>query len=219
MLKYESNPDIFGSQSWVVRLIESNQKVLEVGCASGYVSEKLVKKGCSVVGIEIDEDAAKIAGKYCKDVIIADVEQYLTLPFEKKYFDVLLFGDVLEHLKDPSKTICHLKNYLKQDGILICSVPNAAYWYMRLGLLMGKWDYVDEGILDRTHQRYFTLKTAKNMLEECGFQISEIKFNHRIPFFQSLRKYAIIRKVECFIGNVRPTFFSYQFIIKTVMIS
>jgi 2-polyprenyl-3-methyl-5-hydroxy-6-metoxy-1,4-benzoquinol methylase len=140
----------------IFQLVGSGKKVLDVGCATGRLSEKLRnEKDCFVVGIESDEVAARLAQHRCDRVIVANVELLEEIPFPPGYFDTLVFADVLEHLKDPEMFLKRFKRYLSEGGCVIISVPNIANWFIRLKLLLGRWDYRETGILDKTHIRFF----------------------------------------------------------------
>src|SRR5688572_28829333 len=94
------------SHTQLVLLTGENKRVLEFGPATGYVTEVLKERGCSVVGVEIDAEAAEIASQFCERMIIGDIEQ-LDLPhlLADDCFDAILFGDVLEHLLQPARVL------------------------------------------------------------------------------------------------------------------
>ena len=95
-----------------LNLIGENKTVLEFGCATGYFSQMLSEKGCSVVGVEINSDAAKRAEQHCWKVIVADLDfTSLDEILLGQTFDVAVFGDVLEHLRDPWRVLENLKNF------------------------------------------------------------------------------------------------------------
>ena len=155
MCKYqEFNSDPFSVHTQILNSVRSQSKVLDIGCAEGYVSKEIASKGCEVVGIEIDMDAAEKAGKYCKEVIVGDVESIELNNKYINYFDYIILADVLEHLSNPLKILNKFKEYLKDDGYLILSLPNVANWRIRFRLLMGNFDYGKNGILDEGHLRF-----------------------------------------------------------------
>lgn len=166
--------DRYYSQGRIVEHVRDNLCVLDVGCASGQVARALVRKGCSVVGIEIDPDVARKARDFCAEVHVVDVERIEKLPYPNSSFDVILFGDVLEHTVDPLKVLKCLRPYLKDDGYVVVSIPNVANWAIRLRLLCGRFDYENTGILFVQHLRFFTLRSARRLLEGAGFHIVEI---------------------------------------------
>ena len=96
------------------------------------------------------------------------------LPKFKEPFDVMIFGDVLEHLKNPLAVLRQLATSLKEDGAIIISLPNIANIYVRLSLLVGRFDYQERGILDRTHLRFFTRKTFCRFLQDAGLEAEEL---------------------------------------------
>ena len=147
------------------------KNVLDVGCGSGILGAKLRKKGIEVVGIEKDEQAyAQARGKINK-AILADVEE-LDLSYPVGYFDCILFADILEHLRDPVSILMKYGKYLNDKGFVIASIPNVRYYKIILRLLFGgTWDYVDKGILDVTHIRFFTLVNMKELFIKAGYSV------------------------------------------------
>lgn len=152
--------------------VPKNSFVLDVGCGGGYIDKKLREKNCSIVGIELEENRAAKAAKYCDDVILADAEKIEKLLYPENSFDVVVFSDILEHLKRPDLVLINFKRYLKPEGFVIASVPNIARLEYRIKHLLGNFDYEPQGgIISRTHLRFFTLKTAKQLFLEAGYKI------------------------------------------------
>jgi len=208
MLRYNKfSSDPYGAHIKIVRFVGVYKKVLEIGCATGAVSKRLKENGCEVIGVEIDSGAAQLAKKYCQNVIIGDVESMRDIPYPDEYFDVILLSDVLEHLKSPLVLLRRVKKYLKDDGCLVVSIPNVANWKIRLGLLWGKFNYEDCGILDRTHLRFFNEKGARRLLENAGFEIIKFDITPSIlfPFVSKRLKYLI--------AKMRPNIFAFQFLM------
>lgn len=176
MVKYDflnSNP--YKNYMKIIQFTGKNKKVLDVGCSTGKLSKKLMKNGCEIFGIEIDEESAKIAKNHCKEVIIADVDLIESLPYPNEYFDVIIFSDILEHLKSPSDALKKFREYLKNDGYIIVSIPNIANWKIRLELLFGNFRYRSYGILDETHLKFFTKKSVKKLFLDGGFKIVKLE--------------------------------------------
>ena len=168
-----------------IRLIGPNKNVLELGPATGRVTRILHELGCRVVAIEIDHSVAEKVRPYCSELILGNLEQLsLSERLGERRFDVILAGDVLEHLTDPAKLLRELKGYLSESGYLVVSIPNIAHGSIRLLLLQGKFPYTDIGILDRTHLRFFTLDTILQMLGEVGFVAVDVKRVRKDPFKQ-----------------------------------
>ena len=145
-------------------------RVLDVGCGSGVHGAELKRiHGHSVVGVDlsvasIDKARTRLDGAHVGDV--TKPEQY---PFARvERFDVILFSDILEHLGDPSSVLARHLFLLKPGGHVIVSLPNVAIWNVRFGLLFGNFNYQQTGTLDKTHLRFFTWKTTREMFEGVG---------------------------------------------------
>lgn len=197
--------DVYGVHRKIVDYIGPKKKVLDVGCADGNISEKLYLHECEIVGIEIDAESAQRAKQYCKEVIVSDVESIELNDEYANYFDIILFADVLEHLKEPLAVLKRFKHYLKDDGYIIISIPNIANWRMRIKLLLGHFDYHDYGILDKTHIRFFNEKSAKNLIYDANLEIA--KFDLTVGNVTKLPKFFYS------IGRLRPNLFAFQFLI------
>ncbi len=143
-------------------------KVLDVGCGEGVLGSQLLARGIadSVTGVEYHMPAATVASACLTRVFCGDIEDLLNPPSElsKQAFDCILCGDVLEHVRDPWRTIAGLSRLLLPRGRMIVSVPNVRHWSVVFPLLLqGKWQYRQQGILDRTHLRFFTRSTAMEL--------------------------------------------------------
>jgi len=157
----------------LVRRLSRPGRVLDVGCDDGFAGRDLLKDGFQVWGIDRNPVTLRKAARYYQQTILADIESELPLP--EGPFNVIIFADILEHLTNPAAVFTHFAELLAPDGLVIVSVPNVAHWYVRLSLLLGRFDYTDRGILDRTHVRFFTLRTARRFLEDAGFAVEAIE--------------------------------------------
>lgn len=157
----------------LIRFIPSGiKKILEVGCGAGMTGKALRERGFEkIVGIEINEEVAREGRPFYDQIIIGDVEK-IRLPFEKEHFDCILYGDVLEHLVNPWQLLKDHQTFLKKGGTMICSIPNVRNYRILKNLIFrGRWEYAEDGILDRSHLRFFTLDSIRGMLKEAGFEI------------------------------------------------
>ncbi|NEY21475.1 glycosyltransferase [Bacillus ginsengihumi] len=163
----------------IVDLVPSQAKmILDVGCGAGATGISIMnRQHCEMYGIELNQISASIAKNYYKKVFISDVEN-IKLPIEEESLDVIIFADILEHLKDPWSTVIRFSKYLKRSGVIVCSVPNVLHAEALLPLLQGSWSYTNAGILDRTHLRFFTLDTINTLFPKKLFEIEEIKYNY-----------------------------------------
>jgi len=206
MSKYDSyNENPFSVHQKIINLIGQDKKVLDVGCSEGTLSKKMFQNNCEVVGIELDTEAAQNAKNYCRELIIDDVESVNLKEVYENYFDIIVFADVLEHLKEPLDILNKFKKYLKDDGCIIISIPNISNWKIRLQLLFGRFEYQEYGILDNGHIRFFNEKSAKKIVDDAGFEI--FKFDIAVG---DVKKFS---KVFHTIGMLWPNLLAFQFLI------
>ncbi len=152
------------------------KKILEGGCGEGVFAGDLKKHlNAEVWGLELDPDSAAIAEKKIDKVLVGDLSDTITaLP--EKYFDCIIFNDVLEHLVNPYEILNKLKNNLAPDGVIVCSIPNVRYWRVFKKYVFGKhWKYEDNGVMDKTHLRFFTKRSIYDMFETLNYEIVQIK--------------------------------------------
>lgn len=146
---------------------------LEVGCAKGRLGAAIKGRnpGTYYVGIEKFEVAGREAEGLLDKVFIADVERFDWSRLSGERFDCIIFADVLEHLLDPAAVLLMATSLLSLEGRIICCLPNVSHWSIIKGLIRGEWDYTDSGVLDRTHVRFYTVKSARKLLKSCGLQV------------------------------------------------
>ncbi len=172
--KYTTFDNAEGStHNLVVGLVPPQSRVLEVGCATGYMSEVLKSRlGCHVTAIEVSATAAEIARTRGDRVIVGDIETIdLDATLGKERFDAVVFADVLEHLRDPESVLKRVRPFLTDSGAVVCSVPNIAHGSIRLALLSGDFTYHETGLLDTTHLRFFTRVTLEEMFRRAGYLV------------------------------------------------
>jgi 2-polyprenyl-3-methyl-5-hydroxy-6-metoxy-1,4-benzoquinol methylase len=186
--------------------VGTGKRVVDVGCSSGYLARPLSERGNTIVGIELDPQAAHEAEQFCERVLVGDVET-MDLPLESGTFDVVLCGDVVEHLRDPVAALARLRVLLKPGGRIVLSTPNVANWAIRLSLLGGRWRYTDRGILDRTHTHLFTRATLAEALRQAGYEQVRIDFSVPVPGDSDL-----LDGLGYAAGRLRPPLFAYQWI-------
>lgn len=153
----------------VQRHLPAGGAVLDVGCASGGLLAGLAGAGHRE-GIELDPTAAETARGVADTVHVGSVYD-VDLPDAS--FDVVVLGDVLEHLVDPADGLRRILPSLRPGAAVVVSVPNVAHWSIRLSLLAGRWEYRDSGILDDTHLRFFTWASGARLVEDAGLRIVE----------------------------------------------
>jgi 2-polyprenyl-3-methyl-5-hydroxy-6-metoxy-1,4-benzoquinol methylase len=216
--KYETKlnlDDRSSSHALIIELLGLDKRVLDVGCATGNLAEVLAGRGCRVTGIEIDPEAARQAEKHCERVIVGDVESLdLGAELDEADFDVIVFGDVLEHLKDPLQTLRRFKPFLQTEGYVIASIPNIAHGSVRLALMQGRFRYRSLGLLDDTHLRFFTRETVEQLFKDAGFLIADLRrttrgvFDTEIEIDREQLPPEVLRLVE-----EDPEASTYQFVL------
>jgi SAM-dependent methyltransferase len=162
-------------------------RVLDVGCGFATTSEYIQKLGNEVTGLESSEVAVEVASKRLAHVVQGDM---LTADLGSRQFDVIIFADVLEHVPWPVGALRRYLQWLAPGGSVIVSLPNVGLWSVRFAHLAGRWEYEETGVLDRTHLRFFTRKSARWLLEQGGLEPVKTTYNPGIirPFVPLAKK-------------------------------
>lgn len=193
----------------IFSMVKPGSRVLDIGAATGKLCENLkTRKNCYVAAVEIDSNMSRRAKARCDELFSGDIESNSALPFAKKSFDTVIFADVLEHLRNPEEVLRKSKEYLRDGGNLLVSIPNIGFVTVRLQLLLGKFDYSEYGPLDKTHLHFFTLKTAKELIEGCGYKIIRLEGYNQVK-----ARYFFLRPL----GRAFKTLFATDFIIKAAI--
>ncbi len=163
------NPDLLD------RIPVTARRVLDVGCATGALGHEFKRRNPSarIYGIEPDPEAASVASGRLDAVACIDVETE-PFPFSDGPFDCIIFGDVLEHLRDPWAALKEHAARLAEGGVMLICMPNAEHWSFAERLLRGTFDYDAQGLFDRTHLRWFTAETTRRALREAGLAVLDV---------------------------------------------
>jgi 2-polyprenyl-3-methyl-5-hydroxy-6-metoxy-1,4-benzoquinol methylase len=215
--KYWSEPDQNPTLQAELALIQDGSNVLEIGTAAGHVTQALRRKGCEVTGVELDSEGARLASPLCRRMIVGNIEEIDVDVVLPEQFDVILCGDVLEHLKNPEPVLRTLRRRLSATGYLVVSLPHVGHGAVRLSLLAGRFTYMKDGLLDATHLRFFTLHSIVELFNGAGFGIRELH-RTRIGLFDTeislepsqVPPWAVRRLIQ------DPEATTYQFIFQAV---
>lgn len=202
-------------------LVPDGGRVLDIGCATGYLARALKeRKGCVVVGLEIEPEAARGAASACERVIVGDVEDPNVLAQAGSGFDAIIMADVLEHLRRPEELLGRVRSLLAPGGMLLLSVPNVAHFTVRKNLLLGRFDRTDRGILDRSHLHFFTLASLRRLLGKTGYRLERLDISYSMPgrIVRALRllgpvNRTLIAPALARLARCRRGFFALQFVV------
>jgi len=157
--------------------------ILDVGCGPGTLGKSLQERQpCFVDGIEPHPILAQQALTQLDRVLPLAIEDALeTLRTESALYDIIIFGDVLEHLIDPWKVLAEVRDLLTPNGAIVASLPNIRHVDTLYNLLVrGTWPMRERGIHDRTHLRFFTRRDIETMFRGAGFHVQRWEANYRI---------------------------------------
>lgn len=208
----------YSSHYWILNKLEKESgplRILDVGCAAGYLGKILRERGHYVAGIESDAASAKKARPYYDVFHLADIETF-AFPYRQE-FDYILFADILEHLRNPAAVLRKAIPALRDRGKLIISVPNVANCIIRLSLLFGNFDTADRGILDKTHLHFFTLRTLTKMMGEVPCRVLDVTptalpVQLVFPFTEG-KAFAPLHALHYALTRSWKTVFAYQFVV------
>ncbi len=210
--------DPYSNHAQIIRWIERErpEDVLEIGTATGYLTAEMEKLGCRVTGIEQDAEMAGIARQYCHQMVVGDVE---TLNLERlSRYDTVILGNVLEHVRNPSEVLRKVSGLLKPGGKVLMSLPNVANIWIRLKLLLGRFDYSRVGLLEESDLRSFTLQTSRQLAVDSGLDVigvnaTPIPLPVILPATRKGESLSFLHLLNWGLTKLRKTLFGYQFIL------
>lgn len=154
--------------------VPSKSKVLELGAATGYMTQYMAQKlDCSVTAVDLDAAALEYAKIFSEQTIVGDLDDSSTWRKIRAAgpYEVILASNVVEHLSDTNFQLKQAREALSRQGRLIIVVPNIAWWRSRWKLLRGIWNYEEYGLWDETHLRFFTVPSLRLTLKRNGFHV------------------------------------------------
>lgn len=187
-------------------------RVLDAGCAGGYLSEALAARGFEVTAIDLPGSEAPRGVEF----IAADLND--GLPSLRGRFDFILCADVLEHLRDPLALLRDCRKCLADGGALLASLPNSGHAYFRWNVLMGRFPQHDFGLFDRTHLHFYTWDGWVELLDRGGFRIertacSAVPIDRALPRWKGSAAVRVLERLSFESARVWKRLFAYQFIV------
>lgn len=189
----------------VFSYVQENSEVLDVGCWDGSLGYALIqRKHCIVDGIDNNSPALKNAKKlgYC-NIYKRDLQVLKNLSIKNSKYDYIVFADVLEHLLYPEEIVQFYIKYLKKNGKIVVSLPNIGFLLYRLKLLFGKFEYKEIGVMDKTHVKFYTLATMKDLFKKLDLHIVSYKKHNEVS-----RKFFLLQILK----EIIPGLFTLQFV-------
>lgn len=217
--RYRFKPRPYSSHILLLKEFGSRgegRRVLDVGCAEGYLAEILAARGFAVTGVDLPgtphPDSIEFAG--------ADLDS--GLPQLDETFDFILCADVLEHVRDPLRLLQECRERLAPGGALIASLPNSGHAYFRANVLLGRFPQHDRGLFDRTHLRFYMWEGWQRLLASAGFHVEAVRVSGvpvglAMPQWEGSAGVAAMEWLSYQAARMWKTLFAYQFIVRARM--
>lgn len=202
------------------RILEmpGQSRLLDLGAAGGHLG-RAVRGRCSyIAGVEPDRSLPQSARDGYDDWRAVDA---LQAGDWEAPFDVVVCADVLEHVSNPAALLARIRQWLVPGGILLASIPNVANVSIRAALLLGRFEYTDRGILDRTHVSFYTRSSGRRLLEQNGFRVvaaepTAMPYELAIPALGRGLLAGATRAFASGSARIFPTLFGYQFVFEAI---
>lgn len=212
-MNYFNQRPNYGLLALIEKAKEEEFNVLEIGCDCG-VNLLHLKNEFSKVnlyGVEINQSAALVAA-YVAQVQVANIEEKM-LDFDGIKFDYIIFGDVLEHLRNPEEVLVYCKSLLKDEGRILACIPNLMHYTVMAGLLNGNFQYSDTGLLDKSHIHFFTYNEIMKMFGRAGYEIKDLSYTGGIHTATEQDK-ELVNKLLTFSDNTKEfMYYAFQYIV------
>jgi len=194
----------------------SGLRLLDLGAAGGHLGRAVRDRCAFLAGVEPDPALPASAREGYDEWRTTDAAA--AGPWNRP-FDAVVCGDVLEHLARPEELLARIREWLRPGGTLYVSVPNVANVTVRAALLAGRFPYAERGILDRTHLRFYTRRTARELVERAGFRIrrqaaTAMPVELALPALGRPPLSGPSRALASAAARVWPTLFGYQVVIE-----
>jgi len=194
----------------------SGLRVLDLGCAGGYLAEILAERGFAVTGVDLPR-AARAPRAPSIDFREADLD-HGRFPVDSS-FDFIVCADVLEHLRDPLQVLRQCRQQLAPGGILLASLPNSGNLYVRWNVLLGRFPQHDRGLFDRTHLHFYAWANWTELFGRAGFEVEQFRCS-AVPVGLALPRWNGSAAARCLewlsfsAARIWKELFAYQFIVR-----
>ncbi|HKD17716.1 MAG TPA: class I SAM-dependent methyltransferase, partial [Thermoanaerobaculia bacterium] len=201
-----------------IRDLPPGLRLLDLGAAGGHLGRAVRDRCAFLAGVEPDGAIGASAREGYDDWRAADA---LSCGEWSAPFDAVVCADVLEHLPRPEQLLARIRSWLREGGTLLVSLPNVANVSVRGALLLGRFPYAERGILDRTHLRFYTRRSAVELVSSGGFAVRGIEatampYELAVPALASPPWRGPVRGLARASASLWPTLFGYQFVIESV---
>ncbi len=172
------------NQELLALIPDGARRVVEIGCMLGAMAQafRATHPEAEYVGVDIDADYARAAAQHCTQALAGDIERLEPAVFDSLFpSDCWIFGDCLEHLRDPWALLARIRERISPQGCLLACIPNAQHWTVQWRLASGQFRYEDNGLMDRTHIRWFTRITMLEMFQAAGWKVEQGLTRH-LPY-------------------------------------
>lgn len=219
MLK-QSNDKVYlnsGNEDVLKLIGKPGSFILDAGCGGGVLAKILSSIGHTVDGITISMEELEMAKPFVRNVYLHNLETGLPMELAPNQYDFVVCSHVLEHIVYPEQLLSDIEKVLKPGGHLIVALPNIMHYKSRIKLMVGNFDYQDAGIWDNTHVKWYTFKTAQELLVENGFYIQMAGVTGELPLnsiwskILSAKQRKILFSLLC---SISKGFFGYQLLLK-----
>jgi SAM-dependent methyltransferase len=192
-------------------LRSSPGRILDCGCGAGDNARILSDRGWRVTGVTIDPREQEAARQFCDVVHLGDLEKGLPSSVDGA-FDAILASHVLEHLARPERLLYEVRQRLNPGGVLAVALPNIAHYHQRISFLRGQFNYTETGQLDRTHLRFYTHRTAIQLLEQNGYELVDAVVEGTLPWWKARRlvSLSVVNRVDKWAVRRRPNLLGHQ---------
>ncbi|MEI6296931.1 MAG: class I SAM-dependent methyltransferase [bacterium] len=176
------------------------KKILDFGCGGGHLGKVFMGDGNYVCGVDISRKSVDVAKKVINEAVCIDAQQE-KLPYKDEFFDIIIMGEIIEHLLEPERVMLEIKRVLNKDGFVIITTPNFLVFSNRIKMLLGKFEYTETGFLDRGHVHFFQFDSFRKMIDGSGLKVDMYNnvYHGKIPEFM---------------GRLWPNLFAFQIVAK-----